>query len=186
MGDMDMFRGTTVLSVRRDDEVIIIADGQVSFGNTVLKGTARKIRVIDRGDDCDRVIAGFAGATADAFALFERLESKIETHSDLLRACVELAKDWRTDKFLRQLQAMLIVADIEETLVITGVGDVLKPDANVASIGSGGPYALAAAKALIGFADLSLEEVALRSMKIAAETCVYTNDEFCIEVLKKK
>ena len=160
--------------------VVIAGDGQVSIGNTVVKSSARKVRPLASG----KVIAGFAGATADAFALFERLEGKIETHPDqLARACVELAKDWRTDRFLRRLEAMLIVADAKETYILTGAGDVLEPEDGIAAIGSGGNFALAAAKALMT-TDLEAEEIARKSMAIAAEICVFTNDSLIVESLE--
>jgi ATP-dependent HslUV protease subunit HslV len=174
------WHGTTILSVRRDGQVVIAGDGQVSFGQTVIKSNARKVRRLGSGN----VIAGFAGATADAFTLFERLEAKLEKHPDqLLRACVELAKDWRTDRYLRRLEAMMAVADKNVSLVLTGTGDVLEPEDGLIGIGSGGSYALAAARALIGVKDLSAEEIATRAMKIAADICVYTNDKVVIEKL---
>jgi len=174
------WHGTTILSVRRKGEVVIAGDGQVSFGQTVIKSNARKVRRLGSGN----VIAGFAGATADAFTLFERLEAKLEKHPDqLLRACVELAKDWRTDRYLRRLEAMMAVADKNVSLVLTGTGDVLEPEDGLIGIGSGGSYALAAARALVDVPDLSAEEIAKRSMKIAADICVYTNDKIVIEKL---
>ncbi len=174
------WHGTTILSVRRNNEVVIAGDGQVSFGQTVIKSTARKVRRLGNGN----VIAGFAGATADAFTLFERLEAKLEKHPDqLLRACVELAKDWRTDRYLRRLEAMMAVADKNVSLVLTGTGDVLEPEDGLIGIGSGGSYALAAARALVGVGGLSVREIAERSMKIAADICVYTNDKIVIESL---
>ena len=174
------WHGTTILSVRRNSEVVIAGDGQVSFGQTVIKSNARKVRRLGSGN----VIAGFAGATADAFTLFERLEAKLEKHPDqLLRACVELAKDWRTDRYLRRLEAMMAVADKNVSLVLTGTGDVLEPEDGLIGIGSGGSYALAAARALMGVGDLSAEEIAKRAMKIAADICVYTNDKIVIEKL---
>ena len=158
---------------------MIAGDGQVSMGDTIMKGNARKVRPLGKGD----VIAGFAGATADAMTLFERLEAKIEQYpGQLMRACVELAKDWRTDRYLRRLEALMIVADREVTLVLTGNGDVLEPEGGVVGIGSGGNYALAAARALADM-ELSAEEVARKAMKIAAEICVYTNDTLTIESL---
>ncbi|NWG44994.1 MAG: ATP-dependent protease subunit HslV [Alphaproteobacteria bacterium] len=167
------FHGTTILSVRKAGKVVLAGDGQVSFGQTVLKSNARKVRPLGSKGT---VIAGFAGATADAMTLFERLEAKLESYPDqLTRAAVELAKDWRTDRFLRRLEAMMIVADARVTLLLTGTGDVVEPESGVAAIGSGGNYALAAARALID-TDLSAEQVARKAMKIAAEICVYTND----------
>jgi ATP-dependent HslUV protease subunit HslV len=175
----ERWRSTTILSVRRGGTVVIAGDGQVTLGQTVMKSNARKVRRLGKGD----VIAGFAGATADAFALFERLEAKIELHpGNLARACVELGKDWRTDKYLRQLQAMMAVADHKATLLISGTGDVVEPEDGVLGIGSGGNYALAAARALMEF-DLPAEEVARRALKIAAQICVYTNDQIVIESL---
>lgn len=171
------WRGTTILSLRKNGQTVIAGDGQVTFGNTVIKSNARKVRRLGDGS----IIAGFAGATADAFTLFERLEGKIEKHSgQLTRACVELAKDWRTDRYLRKLEAMMIVADKNVTLVLTGNGDVLEPENSVVGIGSGGAYALAAAKALLD-TDLSAEEIALKAMKIASEICIYTNQNIIME-----
>ena len=165
--------GTTILSVRRGSDVVIAGDGQVSIGDTVAKGNARKVRRLAD----NRVIAGFAGSTADALALLERLEAKLEQYpTQLTRACVELGKDWRTDRYLRRLEAMLIVADAKTTLLMTGAGDVLEPEHGVVGIGSGGNYALSAARALYDNTDLSAEEVARRAMAIAADICVYTND----------
>lgn len=173
------WHGTTILSVRKGGKVVIAGDGQVSMGDTIMKGNARKVRPLGKGD----VIAGFAGATADAMTLFERLEAKIEQYpGQLMRACVELAKDWRTDRYLRRLEALMIVADHEVTLVLTGNGDVLEPEGGVIGIGSGGNYALAAARALADM-ELSAEEVARKAMKIAAEICVYTNDTLTVESL---
>ena len=174
-----VWHGTTIVSVRRGGKVVIAGDGQVTMGQTVMKPNARKVRPLGEG----KVIAGFAGATADAFTLFERLERKLEQyHGQLLRASVELAKDWRTDKYLRNLEAMLIVADKDITLILTGNGDVLEPEAGVAAIGSGGNYALAAAKALMDYEE-DAEKLARRAMAIAAEVCVYTNDRLTVEVL---
>jgi len=174
------WHGTTILSVRTTNDVVMIGDGQVSLGDTVVKGSARKVRRIGDGN----VIAGFAGATADAFTLFERLEAKLEQYpGQLTRACVELAKDWRTDRYLRKLEAMMLVADKDVSLVLTGTGDVLEPDDGVIAIGSGGNYALAAARALAGQKDLSAEDIARRAMEIAADICVYTNSNFTIEKL---
>ncbi len=173
------WHGTTILAVRKKGRIVVAGDGQVSLGNTVIKATARKVRRLADG----RVLAGFAGATADAFTLLERLEAKLEMHpGQLLRACVELAKDWRTDRYLRRLEAMMIVADRRNTLVLTGNGDVLEPEDGVAGIGSGGSFALAAARALMDM-DLDAEEIARRAMRIAAEICVYTNDNVIIESL---
>jgi ATP-dependent HslUV protease subunit HslV len=175
------WRGTTICAVRKDGRTAVAGDGQVSLGQTVIKATARKVRRLSPGGR--EVVAGFAGSTADAFTLFERLETKLEAHpGQLRRAAVELAKDWRTDKYLRNLEAMLIVADGEDLLVITGAGDVLEPEGGVAAIGSGGSYALAAARALMGF-ELDAEAIARRAMKIAAEICVYTNDSVVIETI---
>lgn len=174
------WHGTTILSVRKNGKVVIIGDGQVSMGQTVVKSGARKVRTLAGG----KVIAGFAGSTADAFTLFERLEAKLERHSgQLVRAAVDLAKDWRTDRYLRRLEALMAVADRNSSLLITGTGDVLEPDDNIIAIGSGGNYALAAARALID-QDLDAEEIAQKAMKIAAEICVYTNDRLTMEVLE--
>jgi ATP-dependent HslUV protease subunit HslV len=176
-GDEQRWRSTTILSVRKGAAVVIAGDGQVTLGQTIMKSNARKVRRLGKND----VIAGFAGATADAFALFERLEAKIEQHpGNLARACVELAKDWRTEKYLRRLEAMMVVADAQSTLLLSGTGDVVEPTDGVVGIGSGGNYALAAARALIGF-DLSAEEIARRAMNIAADICVYTNREIIVE-----
>ena len=173
------WHGTTILTVRKGGQVVIAGDGQVSLGATVIKANARKVRSVGKGD----VIGGFAGATADAFTLFERLESKLEQYpAQLTRACVELAKDWRTDRYLRRLEAMMIVADRETTLVLTGTGDVLEPERGVMGIGSGGNYALAAARALID-SRLGAEEIARKAMAIAAEICVYTNTNVVLEAL---
>jgi ATP-dependent HslUV protease subunit HslV len=172
--------GTTVLSVRRNGKVVVAADGQVTFGQTILKPNAKKVRRLGGGN----VIAGFAGATADAFALFERLEGKLEKHpGQLTRACVELAKDWRTDRFLRRLEAMMAVADKDVSLVLTGTGDVLDPVDQLIGIGSGGPFALAAARALMAETQLDAEAIARRSLKIAADICIYTNDQIALETL---
>ncbi len=181
---MPVWHGTTILSVRRGGKVVVIGDGQVSMGQTVMKPNARKVRTLGaKGTEGGKVIAGFAGATADAFTLFERLEAKLERHGyNLMRAAVELAKDWRTDKYLRNLEAMMIVADKEVTLILTGNGDVLEPEAGVAAIGSGGNYALAAARALVEY-ETDAEVLCRKAMKIAAEVCVYTNDRVTIETL---
>jgi ATP-dependent HslUV protease subunit HslV len=177
MSEDQRWRSTTILSVRKGNAVVIAGDGQVTLGQTVMKANARKVRRLGKGD----VIAGFAGATADAFTLFERLESKIEKHpGNLARACVELGKDWRTEKFLRRLEAMMVIADKQTSLVLSGSGDVVEPDDGVVGIGSGGTYALSAARALLSF-DLSAEDIARRAMKIAADVCVYTNDNVVIE-----
>ena len=174
------WHGTTIISVRKDNQVVIAGDGQVSLGNTVIKGSAQKVRRIGDGS----VIAGFAGATADAFTLFERLESKLEKHpNQLTRAAVELAKEWRTDKYLRRLEALLTVSDANVSLLITGQGDVLEPENNITGIGSGGNYALSAARALID-TDLSAEEIAKKSIQIAAEICVFTNSNITIEKIE--
>ncbi|MBB6260781.1 ATP-dependent HslUV protease subunit HslV [Paenochrobactrum gallinarii] len=174
--------GTTIVTVRKGDKVVIAGDGQVSLGNTVMKGNARKVRRLSKGN----VIAGFAGATADAFTLLERLEAKLEQYPDqLMRACVELAKDWRTDRYLRKLEAMMLVADANVTLALTGTGDVLEPEHGVMAIGSGGNYALAAARALVD-TDLGAEEIALKAMNIAADICIYTNHSILVESLDAK
>jgi len=179
MSDKIQWHGTTILSVRKGGRVVIAGDGQVSQGSTVMKPNARKVRPLGDGS----VIAGFAGATADAFTLFERLESKLERHQgQLLRAAVELAKDWRTDKYLRNLEAMLIVADKGTTLIVTGNGDVLEPEGGIAAIGSGGNFALAAARALNDY-EPDAETMCRKAMAIAAELCVYTNDRLTIEAL---
>jgi ATP-dependent HslUV protease subunit HslV len=175
----DLWHGTTILTVRKGGTVVVAGDGQVSLGATVIKANARKVRTLGKGD----VIGGFAGATADAFTLFERLENKLEQYpGQLTRACVELAKDWRTDRYLRRLEAMMIVADKQVTLVLTGTGDVLEPEGGVMGIGSGGNYALAAAKALID-SGLGAEEIARKAMAIAGEICVYTNRNITLEKL---
>jgi len=172
--------GTTILSVRKGGKVIVAGDGQVTFGNTVMKATARKVRRLADG----AVIAGFAGATADAFTLFERLEAKLEQHpGQLMRAAVELAKDWRTDRYLRRLEAMMAVADADNSLVLSGNGDVIEPDDGLIGIGSGGAFALAAARALIDRDDMDADAIARRAMAIAAGICIYTNDNVVIESL---
>ncbi|MDP6804086.1 MAG: ATP-dependent protease subunit HslV [Rhodospirillales bacterium] len=172
--------GTTILSVRKDGHVVVAGDGQVTLGDTVVKATARKVRRLGDG----AVIAGFAGATADAFTLFERLEGKLEQYrGQLRRACVELAKDWRTDRYLRRLEAMMAVADADVSLVLTGTGDVLEPDDGLIGIGSGGNYALAAARALIDQDGLDAEAIARKAMTVAAEICIYTNDAVVLEKL---
>jgi ATP-dependent HslUV protease subunit HslV len=176
----ELWHGTTILAVRKNGRVVVAGDGQVSLGNTVIKANARKVRRLGDGS----VIGGFAGATADAFTLFERLEAKLEKHpGQLTRACVELAKDWRTDRYLRRLEAMMIVADKDVTLVLTGTGDVLEPEDGVTGIGSGGNYALSAARALIDIDGLDAEAIARKSMSIAADICVYTNRNVTVESL---
>lgn len=178
-GNSPNWHGTTILTVRKGDKVVIAGDGQVSLGQTVIKANARKVRVLGKGN----VIGGFAGATADAFTLFERLEAKLEQYPEqLVRACVDLAKDWRTDRYLRRLEAMMLVADRQATLVLTGTGDVLEPEHDVMGIGSGGNYALCAARALID-SDLDAEAIARKAMGIAADVCVYTNTNVIIETL---
>ena len=180
--DPSNWHGTTILSVRKNDEVVIAGDGQVTLGPTVVKATARKVRPLGDGS----VIAGFAGATADAFTLFERLEAKLEQHpGQLTRACVDLAKDWRTDRYLRRLEAMMAVADKNISLVMTGTGDVLEPDQGLIGIGSGGSFALAAAQALHDIDGLNAEDVARKAMGIAAGICIYTNNNITIERLPK-
>ena len=175
------FHGTTILSVRRNGVIAIGGDGQVTLGNIVVKATARKVRKLHH----DRVLAGFAGATADAFTLFERFEAKLEKHQGhLLRAAVELSKDWRTDRVLRRLEAMLAVADKEHSLIVTGNGDVLEPELGIVSIGSGGAYAQAAARALLEHSALTAPEIVKQSLQIAGELCIYTNDQHTIEVLE--
>jgi ATP-dependent HslUV protease subunit HslV len=175
-----LWHGTTILSVRRAGQVVIAGDGQVSLGPTVIKSNARKVRRLGDG----AILAGFAGATADAFTLFERLEAKLEKHpGQLARACVELAKDWRTDRYLRRLEAMMAVADRSVSLVLTGTGDVLEPEDGLIGIGSGGSYALAAARALATVDELDARTIATRAMKIAADICVYTNTNVTIEAL---
>ena len=175
------WRGTTILSVRKGGQVALAGDGQVSFGQTVIKAQARKVRRL--GADGD-ILAGFAGATADAFTLFERLEAKLEQYpGQLPRACVELAKDWRTDRYLRRLEAMMAVADSQVSLVLTGAGDVLEPDDGAIGIGSGGSFALAAARALLDREDMDARAIAARAMAIAAGICVYTNDSVTIETI---
>ena len=175
-----IWHGTTILSVRKNGQVVVAGDGQVTLGDTVIKGTAIKVRRLAGGD----VIAGFAGATADAFTLFERLEAKLEQYpGQLTRASVELAKDWRTDRYLRRLEAMMAVADKDVSLVLTGNGDVLDPEGGIIGIGSGGNYALAAARALIDRDDMDAESIARRALAIAGEICVYTNDNITVEIL---
>ena len=177
---MEQYHGTTILGVKKDGKTVIAGDGQVSLGNTVIKPNAKKVRRL--GAD-GQVIGGFAGATADAFTLFERLEAKLERHQGkLMRAAVELAKDWRTDKYLRNLEAMMIVADKDVTLILTGNGDVLEPENGVAAIGSGGNYALAAARALIDY-EQDAETICRKAMQIAAEVCVFTNGNLTLEMM---
>lgn len=177
---MEQFHGTTIVCVRRDKQVALGGDGQVSLGQTIMKGNARKVRRLHD----DEVLAGFAGGTADAFTLFERFEGTLEKfNGNLLRAAVELAKDWRTDRALRRLEAMLLVADASVTLLISGTGDVIEPETGVLAIGSGGPYAQAAARALAENTDFDAQEVVTKALAIAADICVYTNDQRTIEVL---
>jgi len=177
---MEQFRGTTILSVRRDDKVVVGGDGQVSLGNTVMKGNARKVRRLYH----DKVLAGFAGGTADAFTLFERFEGKLETHGgNLMRSAVELAKDWRTDRMLRRLEAMLVVADTEASLVISGNGDVIQPENDIMAIGSGGAFAQSAATALLENTELDARSIVEKGLGIAAGICVYTNTSLTIEEL---
>lgn len=169
--------------MRKDGEVVIAGDGQVSLGHTIMKSTAKKIRKLADG----KILAGFAGATADAFTLFERLEAKLEKHpNQLRRACVELAKDWRTDRYLRRLEAMMIVVDAETSLILSGTGDVIEPDDGILAIGSGGNYALSAARALIDIKGMSAEKITKNAMKIAGDICIYTNHNLTIEKLKTK
>jgi ATP-dependent HslUV protease subunit HslV len=173
-------KGTTVLCVRRQGRVVMASDGQVTFQDTILKHNARKVRRLYN----DRILAGFAGSTADAFALFQRFESKLEEfRGNLSRAAVELARDWRTDRYLRHLEALLLVADRERSLILSGSGEVIEPDDDVAAIGSGGPYALAAARALLRHTTLSAREIAEEALRIASQICVYTNEHFIIEEL---
>lgn len=177
---MDQYRGTTILSVRREGKVVIGGDGQVSMGSCIMKGNARKVRRLYN----NKVIAGFAGGTADAFTLFERFEGKLEKHSgNLVRAAVELAKDWRTDKMLRRLEALLTVADSEASLILTGNGDVIEPEDNLMAIGSGGQYAQAAARAMLDHSDLGARDIVVNGLTIASDICVYTNNNFTIEEL---
>ena len=181
MKDIMKIKSTTILCVRRDSQVAMVGDGQVSFNNTVMKTHAKKVRRMKNKG----VLAGFAGSTADAFTLFEKFEGKLEEYSgNLTRASVELAKEWRTDRMLRRLEAMLIVADKEKTFTLTGNGDVVEPDDGITAIGSGGPFALAAARALLNNTKLSAKEIAVQSMEIAAEICIYTNREFVVEEIK--
>jgi len=178
---MDQLHATTILSVRRPGHVVVGGDGQVSMGNTILKGNARKVRRLFH----DRVIAGFAGGTADAFTLFERFEGKLDKHQgNLVRAAVELAKDWRTDRMLRRLEALLIVADRESSLIISGNGDVIEPEDSIMAIGSGGPYAQAAARALVANTDLDAADIVRKGLSIAADICVFTNSNIVIEEIR--
>ncbi|SMF51451.1 HslV component of HslUV peptidase. Threonine peptidase. MEROPS family T01B [Alteromonadaceae bacterium Bs31] len=178
---MEQYRGTTILSVRRNNQVVIGGDGQVSLGNTIMKGNARKVRRLYK----DQVLAGFAGGTADAFTLFERFEAKLESHNgQLVRAAVELAKDWRTDRALRRLEALLAVADKDASLIITGNGDVIQPENDLIAIGSGGAFAQSAARALQDNTELSATEIVKKSLTIAGDVCVYTNHNFTIEQLE--
>lgn len=175
-----MFHGTTILCVRRDGKVVMAGDGQVTLDKTVMKASARKVRRLSEGN----VLAGFAGSTADAFTLFERFEGKLKEHQkNLTRACVELGKDWRTDRFLRRLEALLVVADKEKTFILSGAGDVVEPDFGIAAVGSGGSYALASARALLQHSSLSAKEIAQASLSIAAEICIYTNTNLSFEEL---
>ena len=179
---MNQFSGTTILAVRRGGNVVMAGDGQVSLGETVVKGNARKVRRVHH----DRVIAGFAGGTADAFTLFERFEGQLEKHhGNLVRAAVELAKDWRTDRALRRLEALLLVADATSSLMISGNGDVIEPEYDAMAIGSGGAYALAAARAMLENTDLDAQTVVTRAMRIAADICVYTNHTLTVEALEE-
>lgn len=178
--DFPGWHATTILSVRKGDDVVIAGDGQVSMGQTVLKSNAKKVRRLGKGD----IVAGFAGATADAFTLFERLEAKLEAHpGQLTRACVELAKDWRTDKYLRRLEALMVVCDKSTSLILSGTGDVVEPEDGIIGIGSGGNFALSAARALYDVDGLSAEDIARKSMRVAADICVYTNNNIVLEKL---
>ncbi|MEM7762578.1 MAG: ATP-dependent protease subunit HslV [Pseudomonadota bacterium] len=176
---MQQYDGTTIVSVRRNGQVAVAGDGQVSLGNTIMKGNARKVRRLYK----DRVIAGFAGGTADAFTLFELFEQKMEQYGNLTRAAIELAKDWRTDRRLRRLEALLIIADHTNSLIVSGNGDVIEPEDDIMAIGSGGSFALAAARAFVQSSDLSAEEIVTRSLQIAADICVFTNENITIETL---
>jgi ATP-dependent HslUV protease subunit HslV len=176
---MEQFRGTTIVSVRRNDKVAVAGDGQVSMGNTIMKGNARKVRTLANG----RVIAGFAGGTADAFTLFELFETKLERYGNLTRAAIELAKDWRTDRRLRRLEALLCVADAESSFIVSGNGDVIEPEHDLMAIGSGGPFAQAAALALLRNTDLGARAIAEKALAVAAEICVFTNENVTVEEL---
>lgn len=174
------FRGTTIIAVRKDEKIAIAGDGQVTIGNTIMKHNAKKIRKMYN----DRVLAGFAGATADAMTLFEKFEAKLEAyHGNITRAVVELAKDWRTDRILRRLEALLIVADMEHTFIISGNGDVIDPEDGIAAIGSGGPFAQAAAKALLAHSNMSAREIVEEAIRIASKICIYTNEQIIVEEL---
>ncbi|MBI2341910.1 MAG: ATP-dependent protease subunit HslV [Deltaproteobacteria bacterium] len=176
-----MFHATTIIAVRKGGSVAVAGDGQVSMGNTVMKKTAKKLRQLNDG----KVVAGFAGSTADAFTLFEKFEAKLsEFRGNITRAAVELAKDWRTDKILRRLEALLVVADKDKTFLISGTGDVIEPDDGIAAIGSGGPYALAAARAMVKHSNLSAKEIAEEAIRMASDICVFTNDQIIVEELK--
>jgi ATP-dependent HslUV protease subunit HslV len=178
---MEQFHGTTIVSARRDGKVALGGDGQVTLGNVVVKATARKVRRLHH----ERILAGFAGGTADAFTLFERFEAKLDKHQgNLLRSAVELAKDWRTDRVLRRLEAMLAVADRETSLIITGMGDVIEPESGLVAIGSGGPYAQAAARALLENTQLDAESIVRKALSIAADLCIYTNQQIVVETLE--
>ncbi len=178
---MEQFHGTTIVSARRDGKVALGGDGQVTLGNIVVKASARKVRRLHH----DRILAGFAGGTADAFTLFERFESKLDKHQgNLMRSAVELAKDWRTDRMLRRLEAMLAVADREASLIITGMGDVIEPESGLVAIGSGGPYAQSAARALLENTQLDAESIVRKSLSIAADLCIYTNHQIVVETLE--
>ena len=175
-------KATTILGIRKNNQVVVAGDGQASFGNTIMKANVKKVRRLGANN---AIVAGFAGSTADAFALFERLESKLEQYKNQLkRACVELAKDWRTDRYLRRLEAMMIVADKDISLLISGTGDVIETDDGILGIGSGGPYAISAAKALINHTNLSAEDIALKSLNIAADICMHTNHNIVIEKIE--
>jgi ATP-dependent HslUV protease subunit HslV len=175
-----MFHGTTIIALRHQEKVVIAGDGQITLGQTVMKQRAKKLRRMYQ----DQIIAGFAGATADALTLFEKLEAKLEQfNGNLTRAAVEMAEDWRTDKILRRLEALLVAADREHILILSGNGDVMEPDDGITAIGSGGPYALAAARALVQYSSLTTKEIALEAMKIAADLCIYTNDQIMMEEL---
>ena len=177
---MEQFHGTTIVSVRRGAQVALGGDGQVTLGNIVVKASARKVRRLHH----DKVLAGFAGGTADAFTLFERFEAKLkEHHQNLARAAVELGKDWRTDRFLRRLEALLVVADKEKTFILSGAGDVVEPDYGIAAVGSGGPYALAAARALLAHSTLDAKQIVTEALTIAADICIYTNQNLAFEEL---
>jgi len=179
---MTRMEGTTIIGVRRGDQIALGGDGQVTLGNTVVKGKANKIRKLYDGN----VLAGFAGSTADSFTLFEKFESKLKEYKgNLKKSAVELAKDWRSDKILRRLEAMIIVADRDNLLILSGMGDVLEPDDDVIAIGSGGSYALAAARALTRHTELSAEKIVIEALQIASDICIYTNENFVVEVLKK-